>query len=193
MHAYLTAMIAVVEHHNGHVIDIVGDGLMVFFGGKNADPQLENKRAMQKAGLSGLDMLTVLEEVVNKILVAEGHKLLIHCGVGVDFGDVIVTKIGTSRIFDTKAYGDCINTASKFSNETNVVKVSKCVRDSWPIVEKGKKARPSIKLGICGEHGGDPSSIEFCHLAGLNYVSCSPFRVPIARLAAAHAAIKNSN
>ncbi len=55
----------------------------------------------------------------------------------------------------------------------------------------GKQTRPDIKLGICGEHGGDPSSVEFCHNAGLTYVSCSPFRVPIARLAAAQAAIKN--
>ena len=58
-------------------------------------------------------------------------------------------------------------------------------------VEKGRKTKPDLKLGICGEHGGDPNSIEFCHIAGLNYVSCSPFRVPIARLAAAHAALKN--
>ncbi|MDF2594565.1 MAG: pyruvate, phosphate dikinase [Clostridia bacterium] len=57
--------------------------------------------------------------------------------------------------------------------------------------EKGRATRPNIKLGICGEHGGDPSSIEFCHRVGLNYVSCSPFRVPIARLAAAQAALKN--
>ncbi len=57
-------------------------------------------------------------------------------------------------------------------------------------VEKGKKTRPNIKLGICGEHGGEPSSVEFCCKVGLNYVSCSPFRVPIARLAAAQAAIK---
>ena len=57
-------------------------------------------------------------------------------------------------------------------------------------VEKGKKTRPDIELGICGEHGGDPSSVEFCHNVGLTYVSCSPFRVPIARLAAAQAAIK---
>ena len=57
--------------------------------------------------------------------------------------------------------------------------------------EKGRATRPDITLGICGEHGGDPSSIEFCHNVGLNYVSCSPFRVPIARLAAAQAAIKN--
>ncbi|NLC87887.1 MAG: hypothetical protein GX682_03830, partial [Clostridiaceae bacterium] len=53
--------------------------------------------------------------------------------------------------------------------------------------------RPDIKLGICGEHGGDPATIEFCHKIGLKYVSCSPFRVPIARLAAAQAAIKNGS
>ncbi len=58
-------------------------------------------------------------------------------------------------------------------------------------VELGKKTRPTIHLGICGEHGGDPASIEFCHNIGLDYVSCSPFRVPIARLAAAQANIKN--
>ena len=56
--------------------------------------------------------------------------------------------------------------------------------------ELGRSTRPNIKLGICGEHGGDPASIEFCHRVGLNYVSCSPYRVPIARLAAAQAAIK---
>ncbi|MFG1301533.1 pyruvate, phosphate dikinase [Xanthobacter sp. V3C-3] len=57
-------------------------------------------------------------------------------------------------------------------------------------VERGRKSRPDIKLGICGEHGGDPASVAFCHEVGLNYVSCSPFRVPIARLAAAQAALK---
>jgi len=57
--------------------------------------------------------------------------------------------------------------------------------------ELGRKAKPDLKLGICGEHGGEPSSIEFCHRTGLNYVSCSPYRVPIARLAAAQAALKN--
>ena len=57
--------------------------------------------------------------------------------------------------------------------------------------EKGRAAKPGLKLGICGEHGGEPSSVEFCHNVGLNYVSCSPFRVPIARLAAAQAALKN--
>ena len=57
-------------------------------------------------------------------------------------------------------------------------------------VEEGRKVRPNLEVGICGEHGGDPSSIEFCHLVGNNYVSCSPFRVPLARLAAAQAAIR---
>ena len=56
----------------------------------------------------------------------------------------------------------------------------------------GRATRPDLHLGICGEHGGDPSSVEFCHKVGLDYVSCSPFRVPIARLAAAQAAIANS-
>ncbi|MCH7766465.1 MAG: pyruvate, phosphate dikinase, partial [Acidobacteria bacterium] len=56
--------------------------------------------------------------------------------------------------------------------------------------ERGRRARPKLKVGICGEHGGDPASVEFCHRAGLDYVSCSPYRVPVARLAAAQAAIK---
>src|SRR5262249_33423083 len=59
-------------------------------------------------------------------------------------------------------------------------------------VQLGRGVRSDLKCGICGEHGGDPKSVEFCHQVGLNYVSCSPFRVPIARLAAAHAAIKDS-
>ena len=58
-------------------------------------------------------------------------------------------------------------------------------------VERGRKTRKDLKVGICGEHGGDPESVEFCHHAGLNYVSCSPYRVPIARLAAAHAVLKS--
>ncbi|UCC44851.1 MAG: pyruvate, phosphate dikinase, partial [Candidatus Zixiibacteriota bacterium] len=59
--------------------------------------------------------------------------------------------------------------------------------------QKGKAVKPSLKIGICGEHGGDPESIAFCHSAGLDYVSCSPFRVPIARLAAAQAAIRHKS
>jgi pyruvate,orthophosphate dikinase len=59
-------------------------------------------------------------------------------------------------------------------------------------VEKGRSTRKDLECGICGEHGGDPDSIDWCHQIGLNYVSCSPFRVPVARLAAAHAALKHS-
>ena len=57
-------------------------------------------------------------------------------------------------------------------------------------VERGRKTRPELKIGICGEHGGEPNSVEFCHMLGMNYVSCSPFRIPIAKLAAAQAVVK---
>jgi pyruvate,orthophosphate dikinase len=59
-------------------------------------------------------------------------------------------------------------------------------------VAEGRKTKPGLKMGICGEHGGDPRSIEFCHTLDLDYVSCSPFRVPLARLAAAQAALRNA-
>jgi pyruvate,orthophosphate dikinase len=58
-------------------------------------------------------------------------------------------------------------------------------------IERGRSTRPKLKVGICGEHGGDPDSVKFCHSIGMDYVSCSPFRVPIARLAAAQAQIEN--
>jgi pyruvate,orthophosphate dikinase len=57
-------------------------------------------------------------------------------------------------------------------------------------LEKGKAAKPELEVGICGEHGGEPSSVEFCHRIGLDYVSCSPYRIPVARLAAAHAVLR---
>jgi pyruvate,orthophosphate dikinase len=60
-------------------------------------------------------------------------------------------------------------------------------------VERGRTTKPEIKLGICGEHGGEPKSVEFCHKLGLDYVSCSPYRVPLARLAAAQAVLKEAN
>ncbi len=70
----------------------------------------------------------------------------------------------------------------------DVVGVGQLMRTA---VEKGRAAKPGLKIGICGEHGGDPASIAFCESIGLDYVSCSPFRVPIARLAAAQAALTN--
>lgn len=92
--------------------------------------------------------------------------------VGTFMGDYLGNKIldyDPFQSLDTKAVGKLINYA----------------------VTEGRQTRPSLKCGICGEHGGDPASVEFCYKIGLNYVSCSPFRVPIARLAAAQAAIKN--
>src|SRR4029079_5180732 len=76
-------------------------------------------------------------------------------------------------------------TANPF-DKLDVEGVGQLVRMGW---EEGRATRPDLKLGICGEHGGDPDSVAFCHEVGLDYVSCSPFRVPIARLAAAHAAL----
>jgi pyruvate, orthophosphate dikinase len=60
-------------------------------------------------------------------------------------------------------------------------------------IKKGRSVKSNLKIGICGEHGGEPKTVEFCHREGFNYVSCSPFRVPIARLAAAQAVIKEKN
>jgi len=139
MHAFLTAMIAAAELHNGYVIDIMGDGLMVFFGGRNADPKLNEERTIQNAGLCGHDMLIVLDKVVNKILSDDGFTWEICCGVGVTYGDVIVTKIGTHGTFDVKAFGECINEASKFSDRANIntVRVSKYVRHHWPTGKNG--------------------------------------------------------
>ena len=81
-----------------------------------------------------------------------------------------VIVVGGSQVLDQKGIGRLVETA----------------------VTLGKKTRKNIKLGICGEHGGEPKSVEFCYKVGLNYVSCSPYRVPIARLAAAQAALKDS-
>ena len=93
--------------------------------------------------------------------------------VGTFMGDYLGNKILDNDPFqtlDTKAVGKLIDYA----------------------VTSGRETRPDLKCGICGEHGGDPASVEFCYKIGLNYVSCSPFRVPIARLAAAQAAIKDA-
>jgi len=136
MHAFIPAMLKVVEYYNGYVIDLMGDGIMVFFGGKKST--ISKVEAAQNAGLCGLDMLSTLDKVVNPILIDDGITYRISCGVGVDIGEVIVTKIGINSAFDVKAFGNCINIASKYSNESNKVKVSKAVRKKWPSGEGGK-------------------------------------------------------
>tara|TARA_B100000683_G_scaffold135907_1_gene132679 strand:- start:1747 stop:2424 length:678 start_codon:yes stop_codon:yes gene_type:complete len=103
--------------------------------------------------------------------------------------DLTQTTFGISRDDSGKFLNDYIE--NKIFTIDPFVSIDDGVKDLVKIaVEKGKKQNKKIKLGICGEHGGDPSSIHFCSKAGLNYVSCSPYRVPIARLAAAQAELK---
>ena len=141
MHIFLTALLEVVKYYHGKVIDIMGDGLMVFWGGRNAreEENMVKSKAIQKAGLCGRDMLVVLEKVINKIITNENLGNKISIGVGVTFDSVIVTKIGIKDSYDVKAFGDCINTASKYAEKSiNRVKVSKKVRNLWPKGKNGK-------------------------------------------------------
>ena len=103
--------------------------------------------------------------------------------------DLTQTTFGISRDDSGKFLNDYIE--NKIFNIDPFVSIDEGVKDLIEIaVERGKKQNKKIKLGICGEHGGDPESIRFCSNIGLNYVSCSPYRVPIARLAAAQAELK---
>ena len=107
--------------------------------------------------------------------------------------DLTQTTYGISRDDSANFLDDYIN-AGIFDQDPFVTLDQDGVGELIKIaVERGRETRPDIKLGICGEHGGDPASVEFCHNAGLDYVSCSPFRVPIARLAAAQAKLKEQN
>jgi pyruvate,orthophosphate dikinase len=105
--------------------------------------------------------------------------------------DLTQTTFGISRDDSGKFLNDYIE--NKIFSIDPFVSIDEGVEDLIEIaVLKGKKQNKNIKLGICGEHGGDPKSIDFCSKVGLNYVSCSPYRVPIARLAAAQAEIKKN-
>ena len=140
MHVFLTALLEVVKHYHGKVIDIMGDGLMVFWGGHAAreEDNMVKSLAVQNAGLCGRDMLKVRETVINRIIQEENLGPDISIGVGVTFDSVIVTKIGIADSYDVKAFGDCINIASHYANETeNKVKVSKKVKNEWPSSKGG--------------------------------------------------------
>ena len=103
--------------------------------------------------------------------------------------DLTQTTFGISRDDSGKFLNDYLD--NKIFSIDPFISIDEGVADLVEIaVEKGKNQNKKLKLGICGEHGGDPKSIEFCSRVGLNYVSCSPFRVPIARLAAAQAELK---
>lgn len=140
MHVFLTALLEVVKYYHGRVIDIMGDGLMVFWGGYAAreEDNMVKSIAVQNAGLCGRDMLKVRETVINRIIQEEHLGPDIHIGVGVTFDSVIVTKIGIADSYDVKAFGDCINIASHYADETeNKVKVSKKVKNEWPSSKGG--------------------------------------------------------
>ena len=153
----------------------------------------------------------IVVETINKVFEEQNYKLNYKIGTMIEIPRAAITadkiaqeaeffSFGTNDLTQM-TYGFSRDDAGKFLNDY----YSKQIFESDPFakvdqfgvgelikmaVEKGRSVRPDIKLGICGEHGGDPSSVEFCHNIGLTYVSCSPFRVPIARLAAAQAAIK---
>jgi pyruvate,orthophosphate dikinase len=104
--------------------------------------------------------------------------------------DLTQTTFGLSRDDATKFLPDYLSRAL-LPNDPFVTLDTEGVGELIRIAaERGRKTRPNVKLGICGEHGGDPASIHFCETVRLDYVSCSPFRVPIARLAAAQATLK---
>ena len=141
MHVYITALLDAVKYYHGNVIDIMGDGLMVFWGGKTAREKFKmfKQFAIQNAGMCGRDMLAVKESVINKIIEEEGLGPKVNIGIGVTFDSVIVTKIGIANSYDVKAFGDCINIASHYADETNnKVKVSKKVKNEWPSSKKGR-------------------------------------------------------
>ncbi|MBQ8293181.1 MAG: pyruvate, phosphate dikinase [Bacilli bacterium] len=154
----------------------------------------------------------IVTTTADKVIADEGVELQYHVGTMIEIPRAALTadeiakeaeffSFGTNDLTQM-TFGFSRDDAGKFLNsyydtkiyendpfakidQTGVGKLMKMA------VELGRETRPDIKLGICGEHGGDPSSVEFCHKLGLTYVSCSPFRVPIARLAAAQANIKN--
>jgi pyruvate,orthophosphate dikinase len=160
--------------------------------------ELQNQKELIKA---------LAEEVMKKKGVTIDYKIgtMIELPRAAVVADEIAKEaeffsFGTNDLTQT-TYGFSRDDAAKFIfyyTENNIMEkdpfqtldqdgVGKLVRMG---VDRGRGTRKDLKVGICGEHGGDPASVEFCYKAGLNYVSCSPYRVPIARLAAAHAKLK---
>jgi len=159
------------------------------------------------------DQAAIVRRVAEETMAKKGVRLDYMVGTMIEVPRAAVTAAAIAReaeffSFGTNdltqmAFGFSRDDAGKFLPEY----VEKKILPSDPFVsidqdgvgalmelaaKGGRKQRPKLKLGICGEHGGDPASVEFCHRIGLDYVSCSPFRVPIAKLAAAQAAVRGS-
>ena len=156
-------------------------------------------------------MKNIVVETADKIIEESGIEMPYRVGTMIEVPRAAITadKIATQAEFFSFGTNDLTQTTFAFSRDDATKFLGdyydKKIFEQDPFAridqegvgqlmklaaEKGRSVRPDIKLGICGEHGGDPSSVTFCHKLGLNYVSCSPFRVPIARLAAAQAAIE---
>ena len=104
--------------------------------------------------------------------------------------DLTQTTFGLSRDDSTRFLPEYLETGVFRTDPFQILDVDGVGQLIRQAIERGRATRPGMQMGVCGEHGGDPTSIRFCNEAGLDYVSCSPFRVPIARLAAAHAALE---
>ncbi|MCC6804534.1 MAG: pyruvate, phosphate dikinase [Anaerolineae bacterium] len=159
------------------------------------------------------DMRAIIEEVAAEVMAAEGIKVEYKIGTMIELPRAAITadKMAEHSQFFSFGTNDLTQTTFGISRDDAEGKflleyVEKGILPANPFqvlddegvgylvklaVAKGRDVRPDLAVGICGEHGGDPTSIAFCHKANLNYVSCSPFRVPVARLAAAHAALKD--
>ena len=154
----------------------------------------------------------IIIEVADRLIAESGKEMKYLVGTMIEIPRAAITadEIAEEAEFFSFGTNDLTQMGLGFSRDDtgNLIKeyIARGVLESDPFqsldqkgigklvkvaVEGGRKTRPNIKLGICGEHGGDPATIFFCHDVGLNYVSCSPFRVPIARLAAAQAAIRD--
>jgi len=176
--------------------------------GKDVRPEVMIPLVADRAELTRLKALVV--EVAAEVLAARGVELNYHVGTMIELPraalqageiakDAEFFSFGTNDLTQT-TYGLSRDDAGPFLQ----IYREKGVMDYDPFVtldqdgvgelvkigtERGRAQRPGLKVGICGEHGGDPASVRFCHGVGLDYVSCSPYRVPIARLAAAQAAL----
>ncbi len=160
-------------------------------------------------------MRELIEKVAHEVMSAEGVEIAYKIGTMIELPRAAITADAMAEYSEFFSFGtnDLTQTTFGISRDDAEGKflldyVEKGILPTNPFqvldeegvgyliklaVEKGRAVRPDLEVGICGEHGGDPHSIAFCHKAGLNYVSCSPFRVPVARLAAAHAALSRKN
>jgi pyruvate,orthophosphate dikinase len=178
--------------------------------GKKVVPEVMIPLVGCKAELD--DQAAIVRRVAAEVFREKGRKVSFHVGTMIEVprGALTAAEIAGTAEFFSFGTNDLTQTTFGLSrDDTGPVLAAYLERDIWPVdpfvsidrdgvgalmrlaAEGGRRTRPALKLGICGEHGGDPSSVAFCHELGLDYVSCSPFRLPIARLAAAQAALRS--